>query len=162
MGLILFDAPKYQTLRSSLVAHAIEYEGFRSDLWTALHTTAIDVPSFSADRLTRDCTRFASGLCRANRAIYAKRHAPGEYFGTPALPDGGDVLSVNDLVRSMEAIEHNVTGPAPDSQAERFELDGWGGHPEHAVRIFDPVFTAVVDLYSNLDTTEKKRAPSLA
>lgn len=157
MGLILFNEERYRSIRSSLVAYAEERDDFRTELWDALNTTAIDAPIFSPGKLEDKCTRFASGLWRANRVLVAARHS-NDYYGTPALPDGGDVRSPASLVKAFDAVEYNVVSPTPPED-ERFDLDGWGGHPNHAIRIFPAVYSAVVHMYSRTAPKRKRKVP---
>jgi len=161
MGLIAFSESRFQSIRSSLVSHAIERPAFRDQLWDALHTCAIDPPDVTPAGMTRYCSRFASGLWRANRVLVAHRHGP-QYKGTPALSDGGAQRSISELMQALEAVEYNAITPLPDDHKERFSLKGWGGHPEHARRVFQPVSLAVADLWSRVERDERTAAPALA
>jgi hypothetical protein len=142
----------FRDLRVTLIQKAIDHPPFREDLSKTLQSTAAVTQSLSIGQVTDRVTSFVQGLRRANRVALAD-HYDQDYRGTPQIKDGGTVRSAAWMLDTLEYIDYNTQMALPSSRSERFELDGWGGSPEHALRIFDRVGLAVADLWNETEAS---------
>jgi len=150
MSVLHLATTNFRDLRYTLLRKAIDHPAFREDLADALQATAGTKQDLSIEQITIKVTSFVKGLLRANRIAFAN-HYDKEYRGGHPPQDGGTVRNAAWMMDALEHIEYNTRLALPSGRGDRFELDGWGGAPEHALRIHHPVGMAVVELWTETE-----------